>query len=119
MNVNTGDIYIGNLTINIMNDTSTSTHRTSENLAEQFIANQRAAEHMFRMIADAQEAQRVREQRAEQDRKKRKAHAAALQEAKQAAYNARLRAYMNENMPALSTASSLKELFNDYRNPSL
>lgn len=94
-----GDIHIGNLTINVMNDTST--HCTSENLAERFASNQRAAEGLFRMVADAQEAQRVREQRAEQDRQKRKAHAAALQEAKQAAYNARLRAYMKQNMPVL------------------
>lgn len=97
MNIIHGDINIGHLTVNVMNDTST--HCTSENLAAAFAQNQRNAEYMFRMIADAQEAQRLREERAEQSRLKRIAEAAALQEAKQAAYNARLSAYMKQNMP--------------------
>ncbi|WP_338807653.1 hypothetical protein V8U11_16015 [Pseudomonas chlororaphis] len=99
MNVNTGDVHIGNLTINVMNDTST--HCTSDNLAEQFAMNQRAAEGLFQMVAAAQEVQRVREARAEQERQKRRAEAAALQKAKQATYHARILNHIKYNMPEL------------------
>lgn len=93
------NINIGNLTISVMNDTST--HCTSENLAEQFAMNQRAAEGLFQMVRVAQEAQQLREQRAEEDRLRRKALAAALQEAKQAAYHERLHNHIKHNMPEL------------------
>lgn len=95
------NLNIGNMTINVFNDTSTSIHQTSENLAEQFAKNQRSAECMFQMIADAKEAQRVREERAEQDRLKRLAEATALQEAKRAAYHARILDHIKHNMPSL------------------
>lgn len=93
------NINIGNLTINVMNDTST--HCTSENLAEQFALNQRAAEGLFQMVKGTLDAQRVREERAEQERQKRLAEAAALQEAKRAALHERILNHIKHNMPEL------------------
>lgn len=96
MNVN-----IGSMTINVFNDTSTCTHQTSENLAEQFALSQRAAEGVFQLLKDALDAQLVRKERAEQERQKRLAEAAALQEAKRAAYHTRILNHIKSNMPEL------------------
>jgi hypothetical protein len=93
------NVHIGSLTINVMNDTST--HCTSENLAEQFAINQRAAEGLFQMVKGTLDAQLVREERAEQDRQQHLVLSAALQEAKRAAYHARILDHIKHNMPSL------------------